>query len=127
MANTELQKSREEVAEPVHERPAVAPRVDIYENRDEFLLIADLPGIRSSDLSIHVEGAELSLEAPRQVGGFGAPIVREHRELDFRRAFLLPQGLDRERIEAELKDGVLRLHLPKSDAHRPRQIAVRAG
>jgi len=127
MANVDIQKQGDSLAENVRERPAIPPRVDIYENREEFLLVADLPGVTSDALSINVENAELTLEATRSSNTPGAVIVNEHRDVDFRRAFLLPQGIDREKIDAELKNGVLRLHLPKSDALRPRQIQVRAG
>jgi len=127
MANVDIQKQGDSLAENVRERPAIPPRVDIYENREEFLLVADLPGVKSDALSIHVEDAELTLEATRSSSTPGPAVVSEHRDVDFRRAFLLPQGIDRDKIDAELKNGVLRLHLPKSDALRPRLIQVRAG
>lgn len=127
MANSEIQKNREALAERVRTRPVVAPRVDIYENRQEFLLVADLPGVKSDDLQIQVENAELTLEATRQVPAAGNEILSEQGYADYRRAFVLPQGIDREKIDAELKEGVLRLHLPKAEALRPRQIQVRSG
>jgi len=127
MANVDIQKQGDSLAENVRERPAVPPRVDIYENRDEFLLVADLAGVKGEGLSINVENAELTLEATRSSTTSGALLVNEHRDADYRRSFVLPQGIDREKIDAEIKNGVLRLHLPKSDALRPRQIPVRAG
>jgi HSP20 family protein len=127
MAHSDIQKNHEALAERVRGRPVVAPRVDIYENRQEFLLVADLPGVKNDDLSIQVENAELTLEATRQVPTSGNEVLCEQGYADFRRAFVLPQGIDREKIDAELKDGVLRLHLPKAEAMRPRQIQVRAG
>jgi HSP20 family molecular chaperone IbpA len=51
----------------------------------------------------------------------------EFRDCEYRRRFAVPGGIDAAKISAELKDGVLRLHLPKSDALKPRQIAVRSG
>lgn len=127
MANVDIQKQGDALAENVRERPAVPPRVDIYENGEEFLLVADLPGVKGDGLSINVENAELTLEATRSSTTSGAILVSEQRDVDYRRSFVLPQGIDREKIDAELKNGVLRLHLPKSDALRPRQIQVRAG
>jgi len=127
MANVDIQRQNDSLAENVRERPAIPPRVDIYENREEFLLVAELPGVKGEGLSINVENAELTLEATRSSSAAGALLFSEHRDADYRRSFVLPQGIDRERIDAELKNGVLRLHLPKSDALRPRQIPVRAG
>jgi len=128
MANVDIQKQGDALAENVRERPSVPPRVDIYENREDFLLVADLPEVKGEGLSINVENAELTLEAARSpTTASGAILVSEQRNVDYRRSFVLPQGIDREKIDAELKNGVLRLHLPKSDALRPRQIQVRAG
>jgi len=127
MATTEIQKNRENTPERAGARPTVTPRVDIYENREQFLVVADLPGVKSDDLAIHVENAELTLSATRHTAPAGAEVACERVDADYRRTFLLPQGIDREKIDAELKDGVLRLTLPKADAHRPRQIPVRAG
>ena len=54
-------------------------------------------------------------------------MAQEYRDTDFRRSFAVPSGIDGAKIYAELKSGVLRLHLPKSEALKPREIAVRAG
>ncbi len=126
MATNEIQQNRAGTPERSDAPLTVNPRVDIYENRDQFLVVADLPGVRSDDLAIHVENAELTLTATRRTTPPGAEVARERLDADYRRTFLLPQGIDREKIDAELKDGVLRLTLPKADAHRPRQIPVRA-
>jgi len=108
-------------------RPAVAPECDIYESNDEILLVADLPGVSTDGLSINVDNGELALEAKRALSIAGTPIGGEIRDCDFQRRFALPPGIDSVKINAELRHGVLHLHLPKSDALKPRQISVRAG
>jgi HSP20 family molecular chaperone IbpA len=110
-----------------NQRPAIAPGCDIFENRDEILLVADLPGVHSGALKINVDNGELTLEARREVPASGSLLGAEFRDCDFRRRFAVPPGIDGSKISAELKHGVLRLHLPKSDALKPRQIAVKAG
>jgi len=105
---------KERGAEAVQQRAAVAPRCDVFENKDEVLLVADLPGVTQEALRIDVDDERIVLEAKREA-------------YDFRRAFVLPDGIDREKIDAELKHGVLRLHLPKAAAIKPRRIAVKAG
>jgi len=94
-------------------RPPVAPACDIYENKEEILLIADLPGARPELLSIHLDKGELSLEARRegnaQSSGAGGAASTDW---DFRRRFVVPTGIDAEKISAQLKNGVLELHLP---------------
>jgi len=109
------------------QRPALTPACDIYENKEEVLLLADLPGVATDQLKINFDNDELTLEARRELTGSGSPLSAEYRACDFRREFIVPAGIDGGKITAELKDGVLRLHLPKSEESKPRQISVRAG
>lgn len=103
-----------------------APPVDIYENKDEFLIVADLPGVDQKDVRIHYERGRIDLEAqssitpPKGRVVLGAPL-----SADYRRSFSVPGTIDVQRIDAELKEGVLFLHLPKSEQAKPRQIQVK--
>lgn len=110
------------------QRPAVAPACDVYENDDEVLVVADVPGVTSDSLDINLDEGELSIVARRDVSPKeGTLLGVEYRDCDYRRRFAVPGGIDATKIAAELKHGVLWLHLPKSEALKPRQIAVRAG
>lgn len=124
---TSLAKQQTQSMVQSDQRPAVAPECDIYESNDEILLVADLPGVSTEALKINIDNGELALEARRNVASSGALLGGEFRDCDFRRRFAVPPGIDGTKINAELKNGVLRLHLPKSDALKPRQISVRAG
>lgn len=108
-------------------RPVATPACDIYENGDEVLLIADLPGVTPDTLTLNFENGELSLEARRELPSKGTILTSEVRDCDFVRRFAIPSGVDSAKVNAELKDGVLRLHMPKAEGLRPRQIAVKAG
>lgn len=109
-------------------RPTLTPACDVYENQDELLVIADVPGIEADALQIHLDKGELTLEARREHSAQeGAFLGAEWTSCDFRRRFALPGGVDAGKISAELKDGVMYLHLPKSETLKPRKIAVRAG
>jgi len=125
--STQSIQERKSSSENVSERPAVSPYVDVFENEHEILVVADLPGVQKSDLSIRLEEGELVIEARREVRASGTALALEYRATDFRRSFVLPQGIDRDRVDAQLSAGVLRLKLPKADALRPRRIEVRAG
>lgn len=114
-------------AENVDDRPAVAPRVDVYENADEVLLVADLPGVKKEAVRIDLHDGELMLEGKRSQQPSGESIQHEFRTWDFRRSFKLPQGLDYDQAEARMKAGVLELRLPKAAAIKPRKVEVRAG
>lgn len=114
-------------AENVKQRRTGSPRVDVYENARELLLIADLPGVDRNGLSISVDKDELIIEARRgEAEQKGSLLTREYRTVDYRRTFALPGGIDREHVDAELRRGVLRVRLPKLDALRPRRIEVRS-
>jgi HSP20 family molecular chaperone IbpA len=98
-------------------RPAreVAPNVDIFENENELLVVADVPGLDASDIGVHVDFPEFRIEAKVQ----GKPVV-------YARTFRVDERIDPERVKAEYTNGVLRVHLAKSAAFRPRRVEVQA-
>lgn len=112
-----------EVATTPDNRAWATPPVDVYENKDAFLVLADLPGVTKDDVQVHFEQDNLRIEAKRNISGDAADVGLSY---DFRRAFKL-SGIDESKISAEMKDGVLSLTLPKADSVRPRQIPVTAG
>ena len=120
-------ENQKQVGEQVGERAWVAPRVDIFENENEVLLLADVPGVDRRGLTINLDKEELTLEGRVEARPPDGALGREFSSVDYRRKFIVPPGIDVGKIAAELKHGVLRLHLPKSDALKPRQIQVRAG
>lgn len=122
-----IQQAPAASAERLEQRPLVAPPVDIYESAQEVLLVADLPGVGSDDLTIRVDGDQLALHARRRRPAPGAPLALERRDFDYGRTFALPRGIDTGAITADLREGVLRLHLPKAEAVKPRRIEVKAG
>ena len=81
-------------------------------------MLADLPGVGKDDIGVHLEKNQLTIRGKR---------VFEGRAFDYLRTFVVPNGIDADKISAELANGVLRLTLPKSAALKPRQIAVKAG
>lgn len=116
-----ITKRDNNVPEKMAQRAAVAPAVDIFENKDELLIFADLPGVTKDDLSIHFEKGHLTLEG--RLKHFGP----DEEPFDYRRTFVVPQGIDAEKISANLLNGVLKVTLPKPAALKPRQIQVKAG
>ena len=125
---TQVTRSEGGVPEAVQQTPAVAPAIDIFENKDEVLLIADLPGVKPDAVNVRVEKDQLIIEGTRaeEEHRGATPLATEYRPVDYRRVFVLPRGIDATRLEAQFRQGVLTLHLPKSDAIKPRQIKVTA-
>ena len=124
--NTNVAKARK--PEHMEAKRALLPPVDIYENAEELLLVIDMPGVDQDGVAVNLEKRELLIEGKKtRAAGEGNPLVVESEELDYRRSFVLPQGLDVEKIAAELKNGVLRVRAPKAAAVKPRQIQVKVG
>jgi HSP20 family protein len=106
---------------------AVAPPVDVFENADEVLVVADVPGVSIEQVDVRVENGTLTLQAKRSSDGGGTALAREYEVVDFARTFRIPAGIDAGSISAEAKNGTLLVRLPKIAAVKPRKIAVRAG
>lgn len=128
---TSLQKRESEAIEPERMRqgPVFVPHVDIVEEDDKLLVRADMPGVKTQDLDIHYEQGMLTIYGrvvPRQDPEKIRPVLREYDVGDFYRSFRIGEGIDSERITADLRHGVLTLHLPKSEEARPRRIEVKA-
>jgi len=103
------------------------PRVDIYETEQELTLIGDLPGVRPEDVDLRFEQGELILHGrvrPRE--GQQQYYLNEYREGDFYRVFQVHETIDASKITAECKNGVLTVHLPKTEQAKPRQVQVKA-
>ena len=122
---------------PVSHRPngeratrlRVAPPIDVYETADGVVVVADMPGCTTDSLSIEVEDDTLSLEG---TAGFAPPAgfserVAENEPIFYVRSFGLRPDLDRDRITATLRDGVLTLAIPRTHESRARRIEVRPG
>lgn len=104
------------------------PYVDIYETADELLLLAEMPGAVPDSVDVNFEGGELTISArvePRQPAGT-LYLLEEYGAGDYFRTFRISEAVDASRISAELKHGILTLHLPKVEAAKPRKIAVAA-
>jgi HSP20 family protein len=115
-------------AEQEHQR-AVLPAVDVFEDAGGITLLADMPGVPKEQLELKIEGDALLIEGgvqPLTPEGLEA-VYAEVRVPRYRRSFTLSRELDTARIEANLKDGVLTLRIPKQAHAQPRRIAVSAG
>jgi len=102
------------------------PRVDIYETEQELVLLADLPGVRSEDVDLRYERGELFLHGKVRPATPRNYLLNEYEVGDFYRSFSIHESIDHQRIAAEVKNGVLTVHLPKAEPARPRQIKVKA-
>jgi len=105
-----------------------APRVDIAEENGNYELVADLPGLKKDDIKVEIHDNILTLRGEKK-------LEEEKKEKSYRlaercygefvRAFTLPENANRDAIEAQFKDGVLRLTIPKTEQPKPKQIEVK--
>jgi len=119
--------AQESAPERLREGVTFTPRVDIIETDKELILKADLPGVRNEDVELRFEKGQLVLSGHvKQRLGDKQFVLQEYGEGDFYRAFAIHESIDASKIEASCKQGVLTVHLPKVEAVKPRQIAVKA-
>jgi HSP20 family protein len=126
---TEKQEVAETGAERTRDRLAFVPRADVDEINDAIVVVADMPGVDEKSVDITLEQDVLTINGyvePEYPEGYELSAA-EYRVGDFTRAFTLSDQIDRENIEATVKDGVLRLRLPKLAEVRKRSITVKAG
>jgi HSP20 family protein len=128
MTNKEMTRRENRTAE---NQPAetpkqlVAPAIDVLENGDEYLLIADLPGVQPGDLHCEIHNGELTLRAPASAFGTGVDLFSgSSTGYEYARRFRVPSGVAADKINAKLNNGVLELHIPKEEAKKPRTIPV---
>lgn len=101
----------------------VTPPVDIVETEEGLILVADVPGLDEKNLEISVDQGVLTIEG-KAVFGTGDLLWREYAMDGYWRQFQLPDTFDASKAKAEVRHGVLTLHLPKAEAARPRRIAI---
>ncbi|MDQ0288509.1 Hsp20/alpha crystallin family protein [Oligosphaera ethanolica] len=126
-----VNKDNEANVQRVERREAVvlSPAVDILETEKDVLLLADMPGVNEKNVDIDLHGNSLTIKGHRETPvPAGMELIRTEYQPDYRyeRQFTMGDTIDREKITAVMKDGVLRLTLPKIKELAPRRIEVKA-
>jgi HSP20 family molecular chaperone IbpA len=128
MAEKELTVDKKEIQNPqefTREGPVFNPDVDIYETEEELVLIADLPDVQKEDLDIDLNENTLTINAHVKQGTTGTLLYKEYDVGDYKRSFTISNVIDQGKIQAELKNGILRVVLPKAETAKPRKIEIR--
>jgi HSP20 family molecular chaperone IbpA len=124
--DTEKREVAETGAERTRERPAFVPRADVYETGDTMVIVADMAGVDENSLDITLEDNVLTINGyvePQPPEGYSLAYA-EYRVGDYVRAFTISDQIDRDGIEATVRDGVLRLYLPKAEEAKLRKIPI---
>ena len=125
----QVREKHEVAQEGTRPGPVFRPDVDIFQRKDGYTVLADLPGATDDSVQVRLEDGVLSIDAQLATlpeGGW-TPLHQEYRVGGFRREFRISKDIDAERVSATLRDGVLELQLPKTAERQPRAIEVRAG
>ena len=131
MAETDLQMEEKKAVqaggESTRDVPVFVPAVDIYESENALTLVADMPGVPTDKIDIDLDSDQLTIRGtvPQQEEQ-GKVIFKEFTYGDYYRQFTLSSDIDRSKIQASMKDGVLKLVLPKAEAAKPRKITVQS-
>ena len=103
------------------------PLLDVRETDDEYLVMVDLPGVKSEDVSIEFNDQVLTISGSRVPVETGQSQLVERPYGSFVRSLTLPKGVDSDQINADYHDGVLELHIPKPAEIKPKKIAIGSG
>jgi HSP20 family molecular chaperone IbpA len=104
----------------------VTPRADIFETDTAFVILADMPGVGPDGIEVVADNRTLTVRGRVSPSPTNAAVVHREFELaDYYRAFTLTEDLDTDRIAGALRDGVLRVEIPKSERVQPKKIPVR--
>jgi HSP20 family protein len=117
--------------EPVDLEPAQwSPAIDLYETPNEIIVLADLPGVDPATIDLSVTGNVLSLRGTRPTDGpaetQGQSALRERPSGSFHRQVVLSNEVNFDAVQADARNGVLRVRLPKQEAAKPRTIPVQS-
>lgn len=106
----------------------VFPLVNLTEDKDNYYLYAEIPGIAPDELNIQAERSTISLSGERKIADVEAGVKYHRREREagtFSRVVGLPGEIDADKVQANLQDGILRIVVPKAEAAKPKQIQVK--
>jgi HSP20 family molecular chaperone IbpA len=129
MSDKDLQKTENvAVTEKIRNVKTFIPRVDIYETKEALFLIADMPGVDEKTVDVELEKNILKISGRVENGKVKDYnlVFSEYEVGDYERTFTLSDEIDRDKIKAAVKQGVLRLELLKADKVKPKKITINA-
>jgi HSP20 family protein len=118
---------------PLTSNAISAPRVDVRETKDEYIMDVDLPGLTENDVEISLQERVLSISSIKEAKKEEVKkengveyLIRERRTAGFARRFTLPEDIDENKVDAAFKNGVLTVHIPRRPETQPRQIMIKS-
>ncbi|MBV8098815.1 MAG: Hsp20/alpha crystallin family protein [Verrucomicrobia bacterium] len=104
------------------------PALDVYQDKDQFTVVAELPGLKKEDIELSLHDGVLTISGERKQEKKGEEGYRSERFFGrFQRSVTLPTGVDGNKVKATYQDGILKVVLPKAEEAKPKQIEVSVG
>ena len=102
------------------------PPVNVFQKGDDFIVIAEIPGVDKKDLDVRVKGGEIQITGKKSIAYPDDASIhrRERMSGEFNRTFTLRADIDAERVEADYKDGVLKVYLPRAERAKARSVKI---
>jgi HSP20 family protein len=119
-------KEVETKGELTQEGPFFVPNIDILEDNDNIVLLADMPGVGKNNIDIRIEDGQLRIQGKVTKEELGEYVLSEYSVGDYYSNFSISADIDHDGIKASIKNGVLRVVLPKSDQSKPRKITIKS-
>jgi len=129
MSNLTVNKNETQCNDECRSNCAGTPSADVWESQAGYQLEIEVPGAASDDIDVSLDDQVLTVVAKVQSAvndGF-TPVYTEYRTEDLRRRFRLPDDVNDDGIEASVRNGVLRVSVPKREAAQPKKIAIKSG
>ncbi len=120
-------KQEQQVPDTREETRTVLPPVDIFEINDVLAVVADLPGVEKDGVELRIEDDVLTIKGTPKAAVAGEALYSEFELAPYFRQFQLGEQVDRDKIQAEMKHGVLTIRLPKVEQAKPKRIEVKVG
>lgn len=123
---TKKENKTPETAELTQDRPVFTPLTDIYESTESIYVICDVPGVQEKNIDISLENDVLTITAHQDEEAYEGyqTLYKSYDRGIFQRSFTLSQAIDKSKIKATVKQGVLKIELPKSEGVKPKKITV---
>jgi len=129
-----MRRQLDEMSGGLEQRPyrllgaRVFPLINLSENKDNYYVRAEMPGLKADDIGISVAGNNLSISGERKIASEGENVRYHRREREagtFNRVIALPGEVDADKVEAKHVDGILTVVIPKAETAKPKQITIR--
>jgi HSP20 family molecular chaperone IbpA len=120
----DLKQPTGKVAESTSDINYISPAVDVYETEDKLVMMLDMPGVSKDEIKVHIDNSVITITGNAKIPQKGDFRYLEFRPCDYKRSFELGAEIDQEKIQADYKQGVLSIQMPKQEKPKNKEITI---